>query len=167
MVTVFQRTQYMEKFNIVFSGKLKDGWTQEQVASELGRLFKVDPVGLRKKIFVNSNVVLKKDLTLAQAQKYESAMAERGASVTISRQDITEDITDESVAVRDHEGIKAIDAKLAEPGSILVEPKTVEPANFDISRFSLSEAGVNLIDSVPVIAHQYNLEKFQIKKLDE
>ena len=47
----------MEKFNIVFAGQLKDGWTKEQVILELGKLFKVDPVELGKKIFVNSTPI--------------------------------------------------------------------------------------------------------------
>tara|TARA_A100000164_G_C21793609_1_gene717051 strand:- start:469 stop:933 length:465 start_codon:yes stop_codon:yes gene_type:complete len=154
----------MEKFNIVFSGELKDGWTIEQVAVGLGQLFKVDPVGLRKKIFVDSSVVLKKDLTLEQAQKYEAAMAERGASVTIASQ---EKIDEEPASMAHHEAIKAIDAKLAEAGALLIEPKVDEPVNFDISHLSLLEAGVNLIESVATTEPRYNLERFQIKKLDE
>ncbi len=154
----------MEKFNIVFSGKLKNGWTQEQSASKLGELFKVDPVVLRRKIFTSSPVVLKKDLSLAQAQKYEAAMAERGASVEISAQDIT---VKEVAAVAENEGVKAIDAELAEAGAFIVEPEAHEPADFDISQFSLSEVGATLIDVVPVAAPLYNLEQFQLKKLDE
>ena len=154
----------MEKFNIVFSGQLKDGWTKEQVILELGKLFKVDPVGLGKKIFINSSVVLKKDLTLEQAQKYEAAMAERGALVIISNYDKS----DEGLtADTDHEGIRAIEAKLAKVGALLIEPIVDKPADFDISHLSLLEAGVTLIEPIPPIEPQYNLEKFQIKKLDE
>ena len=154
----------MEKFSIVFSGKLKDGWTQEQTTSKLGQLFKIDPVVLGKKIFTCSSVVLKKDLTLAQAQKYEAAMAERGALVEISSQKIT---VKEGFAISNHLGAKAIDAKLAEAGVLLIEPKVYEPRDFDISRFSLSEVGATLIDAKSVAAPRYNLEQFQLKKLDE
>ena len=154
----------MEKFNIVFAGQLKDGWTKEQVILELGKLFKVDPVELGKKIFVNSSVILKKDLTIEQAEKYEAAMADRGASVTISSCDKRDEGL---IATTDHEGIRAIEAKLAEVGALLIEPKVDKPADFDISHFSLLEAGVTLIEPVPTTVPQYNLEKFQIKKLDE
>lgn len=154
----------MEKFSVVFSGKLKDGWTQERVASKLGQLFKIDPVVLGSKIFTSSSVVLKKDLALEEAQKYEAAMAERGAYVEILSQKKT---VKGFVINADHVKVKAIDAKLAEAGALLIEPKTHEPRDFDMSRFSLSELGANLVDVVPVAAPQYNLEQFQLKKLDE
>ena len=50
----------MDKFCITFAGELKDGWSREKVISELGKLFRVDPEHLRKKIFTDSAVVLKK-----------------------------------------------------------------------------------------------------------
>ena len=154
----------MEKFSVVFSGKLKDGWTQERVASKLGQLFKIDPVVLGSKIFSSSSVVLKKDLALEEAQKYEAAMAERGAYVEI----LSQKKTVKGVVINaDHVKVKAIDAKLAEAGALLIEPKAYEPRDFDMSRFSLSELGANLVDVVPVAAPQYNLEQFQLKKLDE
>ena len=154
----------MEKFSVVFSGKLKDGWTQERVSSKLGQLFKIDPVVLGSKIFTSSSVVLKKDLALEEAQKYEAAMAERGAYVEILSQKKT---VKEVVITSDHVEVKAIDAKLAEVGALLIEPNAHEPRDFDMSRFSLSELGANLVDVVPVAAPQYDLEQFQLKKLDE
>ena len=39
------------------------------------------------------------------------------------------------VITSDHVKVKAIDAKLAEAGALLIEPKAHEPRDFDMSRF--------------------------------
>ena len=152
----------MDKFCITFAGELKDGWSREKVTSELGKLFRVDPEHLRKKIFTDSAVVLKKNISFEEAQKYKTAMSERGAIVTISKEAIPS-VQNTSKQIE----FKSIEAKLAEPGVLLIDYKTVEPANYDTSKFSLSEVGAILTEPVSIEAPQYDFSKFIVKKMDE
>lgn len=152
----------MPTFNILFSGRLKEGYVRNEVVKNLGLLFKVDSEKLEKKIFTNSPVVLKKGLTLEQAKKYEKAMFETGIIVAISPQEPASS-RNFSTEIK----VKSIDAKLAAPGAILVEPNSEKKIDYDTSQFSLSEVGVILVEPIVVDTPRYDLSKFAIKKLDE
>jgi hypothetical protein len=65
-------------FNLVFDGRIADGFSQAQVRENLARLFSLDE-GRLQILFSGKPVVLKKGLDRAQAIRFRNALARAGA----------------------------------------------------------------------------------------
>jgi hypothetical protein len=65
-------------FAVVFSGKVAEGASVEQVKSNVAKLFKVELASVER-LFSGARVVIKKGLDEATANKYQAALAKAGA----------------------------------------------------------------------------------------
>ena len=124
-------------------------------------IYRYNLVNKKKCFYYHVDHQLRKN-SFEEAQKYKTAMSERGAIVTISKEAIPS-VQNTSKQIE----FRSIEAKLAEPGALLIDYKTVEPANFDTSKFSLSEVGAILTEPVSIQAPQYDFSRFIVKKMDE
>jgi len=67
-----------EKYSIVFSGEILPGQDVETVKEKVAALYKV-PVDRCNNLFVGKPIVMKKDISFQQAQKYKRAFVRIGA----------------------------------------------------------------------------------------
>lgn len=69
-------------FDVVFYGNILDGFSVEQVKASFAKLFKLSNDKVEQ-IFSSSRVVLKANVTEAVASRFEAALREAGADVTL------------------------------------------------------------------------------------
>ena len=66
-------------YSVVFSGKVHDGFTVEQVRQNIAALFRTDDATRLDQLFSGSPVVLKKGLDEDRARKYQQTLLKAGA----------------------------------------------------------------------------------------
>ena len=72
-----------DNYNVVFSGRLVDGFTLDQARSNLSTMLGIaDPVVLDR-IFSGQRVLLKKGLSAADAQKHHTALSAAGVACEV------------------------------------------------------------------------------------
>ncbi len=72
----------MTQFELVFNGKLVDGFLLDQVKQNVGKLFKASPAQVEQ-MFSGKTVVLKNRLDDATAKKYRMLLQKHGAACII------------------------------------------------------------------------------------
>lgn len=73
-----------------------------------------------------------------------------------------------AVAAADASGPPApLDASMAEPGALLVEPQAVAAPDINTDHLDLAEVGVTLVEPVEVPEPQYDLSGMQLDPIDE
>ena len=60
-----------------------------------------------------------------------------------------------------------LDASMAEPGALLVEPQAVAAPDINTDHLDLAEVGVTLVEPVEVPEPQYDLSSMQLDPIDE
>jgi hypothetical protein len=148
------------QFNIVFAGRLTPGKTEVEVKQNLARLFKTQ-VQQIERLFIGSEVTLKKNLDYAQAMKYQSALKQAGALVLIKKVD---PVTTQPMGSVQKQGAQSpqnvekpssdvnnlnekSDWSVAPPGERL--PSTEKPAPIpvpDLSAYSVANLGTTLVE---------------------
>lgn len=71
--------------SIVFSGRLRDGSTLEEVRANFGRLFRLEPGPRLDSLFSGQPVTLKKGLSEEEARRYADALLRAGAHCEVVR----------------------------------------------------------------------------------
>ncbi|WP_444901022.1 hypothetical protein ACJJIG_12700 [Microbulbifer sp. SSSA007] len=69
-------------YSLVFRGDLIDGFTANDVKSNMARLFKSTPQAVEK-LFSGRPLILRKGLSQAQAEQFQATLAKIGAQVTL------------------------------------------------------------------------------------
>lgn len=72
-------------YAIVFDGKIKDGFTTDQVKANFAKVFKTDITRVEA-LFSGKTVVIKKDLDKANAAKYHQVLQKAGAETRVMAQ---------------------------------------------------------------------------------
>jgi hypothetical protein len=180
-----------QQFAVVFKGKIADGADPAQVRANLAKLFKADAARIEA-MFSGKTVVVKKGIDEDTAKQYKAVLAKAGAvaavvnaaakspAVTAPAQaeapaepanaDRSEPapappaaapaapMPDEKPATPP----QAIDATMAEPGVILVEPHHVEAPDIDTAHLDMAEVGVDLVERQTVAAPEFDLSAFTL-----
>ena len=78
-----------QRFDVIFSGKVRDGFAAAEVKANFSRLFKI-PAEKVESIFRSPRTVLKSGVDRETADKYQAVLAKTGAIVTVEpqRQDV-------------------------------------------------------------------------------
>ena len=87
-----------EKFSVVLTGKLADGFELPQVKSNIAQVFKLAPEKVEK-LFSGKPVALKRGIDKAQAMKLRNALARAGALGVIKADVLSPRVTVETPAV--------------------------------------------------------------------
>jgi hypothetical protein len=87
-----------EKFSVVLTGKLADGFELPRVKSNIAQVFKLAPEKVEK-LFRGKPVALKRGVDKAQAMKLRNALARAGALGLIKADVVNPQVTVETPAV--------------------------------------------------------------------
>lgn len=87
-----------EKFSVVLTGKLADGFELPQVKSNIAKVFKLAPEKVEK-LFSGKPVALKRGVDKAQAMKLRNALARAGVLGVIKADVLSPQVTEETPAV--------------------------------------------------------------------
>lgn len=128
-------------YSIVFTGELKSSLSHEVVMSNLARLFKKD-IGFIKQLFSGEQVIIKSDLDLISANKYQMALASAGAICEVKP------VSSEEM---NSPGIKTA-ITMAAAGETIIETQQPVQASFNTSQYSMAEPGLTIIDHQPITA---------------
>ncbi|WP_444940860.1 hypothetical protein ACJJIQ_15825 [Microbulbifer sp. ANSA003] len=133
-------------YSLVFRGDLVAGFTAGDVKASMVRLFKSNPQAIEK-LFSGRPLILKKGLSLPQAQQFRANLAKIGAQVSIK---------DESSGAAVAEQTKPKMEAAASPQWTLApmegnlvkehERKSVEPVSVEVEHLSLRAAEGQLLD---------------------
>ncbi|HHH36269.1 MAG TPA: hypothetical protein ENK48_05505 [Gammaproteobacteria bacterium] len=113
------------RFDLIFDGRILPDADPAQVRARLAALFKTDEASIGK-LFSGKRYVLKKGLDEASARKYQAALNRAGAQCELVARQAA--------------------MTIAPPGVILVETAPPAAPEFDVSAFSLAEAGADVLD---------------------
>ena len=116
------------RFDLVFSGRTVPGADSAQVRARLAALFKTDEASIER-LFSGKRYVLKKGLDEAAARKYQAALDRAGAQCELVQRPPA--------------------MTIAPPGVTLVEVEPPATPEFDVSGFTLAEAGADVLDEYP------------------
>jgi len=161
-------------FAVVFSGKIAEGASVEQVKGNVAKLFKVE-VAKVERLFSGARVAIKKGLDETSAKKYQMALAKAGALCEVVK--VAAPATQSSTAAAtppkppratapasgaaqaDSPGLTKSVVKpapgtlgefdhvtLEQPGVVLVEHQEVAPPQFDLGGLGLDEPGATLAE---------------------
>ena len=179
-------------FEVVVEGRLADGADPAQVRANLAKLFKTD-VARVEHLLSGDRLVIKKGLDEAAAGKYRAVIVKAGliaeivdssaetaagggagptaepdAAAVASPAPPAENRAPAAVAAAAAAGPPApLDASMAEPGALLVEPQAVAAADINTDHLDLAEVGVTLVEPVEVPEPQYDLSGMQLDPIDE
>ena len=104
----------------------------------------------------------------APAAEPEAAAAGAGSAALASPTPPAETRAPAAVAAADASGPPApLDASMAEPGALLVEPQAVAAPDINTDHLDLAEVGVTLVEPVEVPEPQYDLSGMQLDPIDE
>ncbi|MFA5529889.1 MAG: hypothetical protein WDA11_04395 [Thiohalomonadaceae bacterium] len=139
-------------FEIVFNGVSVPGSDPAQVKRNLAGMFKTD-VAKVEPLFSGRRFVIKKGLDEATALKYQKALREAGIIVQVENpmaaaavaEAPAAPVASPTPAARAPSADGGIDATVAPPGVVLVEPEGVIPPVIDTHRLSLDPPGVTLV----------------------
>jgi ribosomal protein L23 len=183
-------------FEVVFSGKLSEGATLEQVKSNVAALFKVE-VAKVERLFSGATVSIKKGLDEASAKKYQLALLRAGAICQVIDRDVAPTApvaaaapvapaapaeaavappaTDSSTLGLQKSVVKAPPAGLGEmsgvsvdaPGITLVEHQEVAAPQIDTSALSMDQVGAELAEHEEVTAPQVDVSGISMGEAGE
>jgi len=164
----------MSRYDIVFSARIVEGFSPEQVRNNLCQLFKTDPARVEA-LFSARRAVIKKGLDLRTAEKYRAALERAGAFVEVVRIEPEpavpavgsgQDTSPAPLAPRDDymaafRHIEAADFEIAPAGSLIQENvQSASAPEVDVSKFSLAPVGSDMGElertkavEVPDISH--------------
>jgi len=142
----------MTGYEIVFFGRLVEGFTAEQVRANLCQLFKTDAERIEA-LFSGQRRVLKSALSEEMAEKYRAALAKAGAVVEVvppaAAAPAEQPAPDKSATADNYNEafnhIKAPDFSVAPVGSQMQdEVKTTPAPKIDLSQLSLAPLGSDM-----------------------
>jgi hypothetical protein len=126
----------VRRYDVLFSGELVPGVDRETAKARLAALFKTDVSGLGR-LFSGETIVIKKGLDEATAHRYREAMKQAGAVCRV-RPSIPASPAAPAGSLAT--------ATVLPPGSLLPQPPTVPPLEFDLAGLTIAPPGVQLID---------------------
>ncbi len=132
-----------QRFMVIFSGELIQGFTTAEVKGNVGQLFKLEP-NILEKLFSGRPCVIKKDLNKNQSQQLRSTLARLGAEARVS----VEKIAPQPVAEVLEEAVKIGEAAATElalapmEGNLLKEheQRKAVSVNVPLGHLSLEDA---------------------------
>jgi len=173
---------------VVFKGKLVEGADPAQVRVNLAKLLKADAKRIEA-MFSGKTVVVKKSVDEDTAKHYIAVLAKAGAVAAIvdtmaktqaaSKPAAAEAAKPEQNAPAAAQPVaparapaavdetsrtppQAIDATMAEPGVILVEPQHVEAPHIDTAHLDMAEVGADLAEYQQVDEPEFDLSAFTL-----
>ena len=170
-----------ETCSIIFKGDIKPGFEVDMVQKGLAVLLKIEE-HMAVKLFSEGSLKLKTGLDKPTAEKYQRALMQIGAIVYVS--DASDEFEDEEMSnsllnnrqseessrrdvplkfSNSSRAPKALDTDLSDPGVTLIELKPIPQIKFDISGFSLAEAGENIIPPNTPIRHEFDLNHLSLE----
>ena len=164
-------------YTVIFSGQLVEGADAEAVKANFARLFKVELARVEP-MFSGKPAIIKKGVDEATANKYQQALRQAGAlcelvpsqpaaaqapvppaapaatgaqptpasSETVSPSTLPAPATPTEAAP----DVSTLNATIAEPGVVLIEPEQVETPQIETSHLSMDEVGVTLVEAEAV-----------------
>ncbi len=139
----------MTRYDLVFSGELIEGCDPAQVRRDLERLFRADANAVAR-LFTGKPVVIKRDLDEQAARRYRAALQQVGALCRLHPSAAEPAPTERPAPARSAGALAG--TEILPPGSILTEPQTIHPPDFDLSAFSIAPTGVTLVEhETPVV----------------
>ncbi|MCZ6664657.1 MAG: hypothetical protein O7B81_05080 [Gammaproteobacteria bacterium] len=177
-----------QQFAVVFKGKVVEGADPAQVRANLAKLFKADAKRIEA-MFSGKTVVVKKGVDEDTAQHYIALLSKAGAvaaivDTTAKTQAVSKPAaepvkpeqsepatpqaavpTQAPAAAADETSStppQAIDATMAEPGVILVDPQHVEAAIIDTAHLDMAEVGADLVEYQHVDEPEFDLSAFTL-----
>ncbi|WP_444915638.1 hypothetical protein [Microbulbifer sp. TRSA007] len=132
-------------YSLVFRGDLVAGFTAGDVKASMVRLFKSNPQAIEK-LFSGRPLVLKRGLSLPQAQQFQANLAKIGAQVSIKDESGTA-VTEQSkpkeeAAAKPQWTLAPMEGNLVKEH----ERKSVEPVSVEVEHLSLRAAEGQLLD---------------------
>ena len=178
-----------QQFAVVFKGEVVEGADPAQVRANLAKLFKADAQRIEA-LFSGKTVVVKKGVDEDTAQHYIAVLSKAGAvaaivDTTAKTQAVSKPaaesvkpkqksepatpqaaVTTQAPAAAADETSstppQAIDATMAEPGVILVDPQHVEAAIIDTAHLDMAEVGADLVEYQQVDEPEFDLSAFTL-----
>jgi len=135
-------------YAIVITGEINPGFTQEQVINNLAALFKKE-TSFVENFFCGKPVVIRRDLDMLNAQKYQAAISKAGCGTKIVEEGAASQQSTDTVKV-DKTTSSPNDFTMAEAGETIVHYEMPEEPSIDISSLSMSSAGEQIINPVEV-----------------
>lgn len=130
-------------YNLTFNGQITGQFSQEIVIKNLAVLFKKDPQSMAK-LFSGDKFTLSRGLALEAAQKYQVLLKKAGAVVTLEEQGSGQKQGTAPASQRTAGATPEV--TIAPAGSVITKPVRMEEPEIDISRLSMSEPGVTIVE---------------------
>jgi len=142
-----------KSYSIVFRKEILPDLDTDLVKANLANLFKTDK-GTIEKMFERRNVVIKRGLSIEQAEKYKEAVKRAGALVYLEEetQDLSQGHSGNQIS---RNGPEAIKAEMIESWTHLVEFQDFVAAEFDITAYSLAQYGERLTEEEIIDSPSY------------
>ena len=175
-----------QQFAVVFKGKLVKGADPAQVRVNLAKLLKADAKRIEA-MFSGKTIVVKKSVDEDTAKHYIAVLAKAGAvAAIVDTMAKTQAVSKPAVAAKPEQNgpvaaqpvaparapaavdetprtpPQAIDATMAEPGVILVEPQHVEAPHIDTAHLDMAEVGADLAEYQKVDEPEFDLSAFTL-----
>jgi hypothetical protein len=167
-------------FAVVFSGKVAEGASVEQVKSNVAKLFKVELASVER-LFTGARVVIKKGLDEATAKKYQAALTGAGAQCEVVNAAAPPAATAKSAPVKTEPVVAARavaeapapsahevrSAPDAEPDTLGLTKSVVKKAPEDLGEFAaatLDEPGVVLVEHRDIAPPELDLSGLSMDK---
>ena len=140
-------------YSIIFRREILPDLDTDLVKANLAKLFKTDQTTIEK-MFERGNIVIKRGLSIEQAEKYKEAVKKAGALVHLQEEkpDSSQRNLDEQIS---RSGPEAIEAEMIESWTNLVEFQDFVAAEFDVSAYSLAQQGGRLIEEEIIESPSY------------
>jgi len=135
-------------YAIVITGEINPDFTQEQVINNLAALFKKE-ASFVEKFFCGKPVVIRRNLDMQNAQKYQVAISKAGCNAKVIEEDSASHAPAEAVKTNKTMNT-ANDFTVAKAGETIIQYEMPEEPNIDISSLSMSDPGEQIVNHVEV-----------------
>jgi hypothetical protein len=165
------------RFRIVYKGEIAEGCELSTVKTSMAELFNTS-VDKIEPLFSGKKVVIKRDLDLASASKYQQAMQGIGAVVVLEPMlEAVPDVSPQATAgltlapageeIIEHTPVSAPDIDtaaytVAAPGEQIIEAVAVAEPAIDVSSMKLDQPGAQLTDVEPVAEPEIDISELGI-----
>jgi len=137
-------------YSVVFKGEINSVYSKAQVIQGLAKLFN-KPATFIEKLFSGKQVVIKNNIDLDKAKKFQHAMEKLGAIAEIVEVDNNVDANE-----KQHQSDNTDNLSMAETGATITESEHVSEPDIDISTLSMSDAGSIIVEAAEVEEAQIN-----------
>lgn len=135
------------RFRIAYKGEIVEGYELSAVKASMAQLFKATADKIEP-LFCGKKVIIKRDLDLASAGKYQQAMQDIGAVALL--EPMLEAVPDTPAPGTDSGEQAAGGFTLAPPGETIVEHTPVPEPDIETGAYTVAAPGEQIIEHEPV-----------------